>query len=287
MIRNQIITTVLDLDHALGGNARLILGGGLGLYLKQEHLERNGESMLLPRDWMPRPRATEDIDLFQRAEFVADPNQWDRFRKILDGLGFAAVKGREYWKFSREAGGQTVEMDLMVGPYLGLERHIKRKGFRVQAKDAACELDAHATDEALAVERDPMHVPVAGALTSGTAHSCHVLVPRAFPYALMKLFALRDHIEDSSKKRLGSHHALDLFRIVGMLTEEEERIAANLAAEFSQHPKRVEAIGIVDTHLAPHDGPGRILLRENPTLPSAADVDRFVVEIRRLLTPRQ
>ena len=67
---SPLITSVLDLNAALGGNADLLLGGGLGLYLKQEHLRRTGARTLLPLDRLPPARTTQDIDLFLRAEVI-------------------------------------------------------------------------------------------------------------------------------------------------------------------------------------------------------------------------
>lgn len=52
---NPLITSVLDLDTALGGNAGLILGGGLGLYLVQEQLHRTAARTRLPLDRLSTP----------------------------------------------------------------------------------------------------------------------------------------------------------------------------------------------------------------------------------------
>ena len=48
-----LIASILDLDSALGGNAGLLLGGGLGLYLKQEHLRTTGARTLLALERLP------------------------------------------------------------------------------------------------------------------------------------------------------------------------------------------------------------------------------------------
>ena len=41
MRTDPLITTVLDLNEALGGRADLLIGGGIGLYLKQRHLQES------------------------------------------------------------------------------------------------------------------------------------------------------------------------------------------------------------------------------------------------------
>ena len=80
MSSDPLTITVLDLDAALGGNADLMLGGGFGLYLKQLRLEQSDDKTLLPRSRWPRARTTQDIDLFLRAEIVADAEQMARYR---------------------------------------------------------------------------------------------------------------------------------------------------------------------------------------------------------------
>ena len=56
-------TSLLDLLHEIKGtDIKPILGGGFGLYLKIDHVQRQGVRALL-REW-PEPRSTNDLDLF-------------------------------------------------------------------------------------------------------------------------------------------------------------------------------------------------------------------------------
>jgi hypothetical protein len=91
-----LITSVLDLDSALGGNADLLLGGGLGLYLKQQHLRETEARTLLAMDRLPPARSTEDVDLFLRAEVIASADEISRYRAALNKLGFKVVRGAEW-----------------------------------------------------------------------------------------------------------------------------------------------------------------------------------------------
>ena len=130
-----LITSVLDLDSALGGNADLLLGGGLGLYLKQQHLRETEARTLLAMDRLPPARSTQDVDLFLRAEVIASADEISRYRAALDKLGFRVVRGAEWLKFSRDVQGTEVRLDVMVGPLGKYADCIHRKDFRVRPKD--------------------------------------------------------------------------------------------------------------------------------------------------------
>jgi hypothetical protein len=285
-----LITSVLDLNSALGGKADLLLGGGLGLYLKQEHLRTTGARTLLPLDRLPPARATQDVDLFLRAEVIADQRAVSRYRDALDSLGFVVVPGSEWLKFRREIEGVEVLLDVMVGP-LGEHAasvHLKDSRARPKGLGGKSGLHAFVTHEALGIEAAPWRLPLDGRGSDGRDASCEVLIPRAFPYALMKLGALRDRIDDDRKQE-GRHHAMDLYRIVGLLTEEEIEVSARLARQYADHPELAEADRTISTLLAPVTGRGRIRLLEQQRANRAAmpevDPDFLVREVRSLLTP--
>ena len=109
-------------------------------------------------------------------------------------------------------------------------------------------------------------------------------MPQAFPFALMKLGALRDRINDPNKDE-GRHHALDLYRIVAMLTEDEDAVASELAKQHADNDILLRAIRVVDELLLPADGLGRIRMLEHPLCPDDADPDWLAAELRRLLRP--
>jgi hypothetical protein len=287
---NPLITTVLDLDAALGGNAGLLLGGGLGLYLKQEYLRTTGARTLLPFDRLPQARTTQDIDLFLRAEVIADEESVARYRDALNSLGFVVVPDAKWLKFARDVGGTEVLLDIMVGPLGEHVSEVNLKEFRVRPKqlDAKDGLHARLTEDALGIERDPTSLTLNGSRNDGSAASCEVLIPRPFPYALMKLGALRDRINDEDKQE-GRHHAMDLYRIVGMLTEEDEAASVPLAIEFADSDVVVEALRTIKVLLAPNHGKGRIRLieyqRMNASSVPEVDADFLVTELYRLLVP--
>lgn len=273
---DPLTVTVLDLDAALGGNADLLIGGGFGLYLKQLHLEQSDEKTLLPRSRWPQARTTQDIDLFLRAEIIADPEQMARYRQAIDELGFVVEPDAKWLKFAREVDGRRVVIDLMVGPLGELESKVERRNVRVKPKGSSG-LHARAADDALEVEHDPFQLTL-----SDGDRECTVLVPQAFSLALMKLGALRDRIGDAEKDE-GRHHALDLYRIIAMLTESEDAASKELGARNVGNPVIGAAADVIDELIAAPRGLGRLRLREHPLCPSDADPDWLAAELRRLI----
>ena len=64
-------TSLLDLLHEMEDtDIKLIIGGGFGIYLKTDHVQRLCMRTLL-REW-PEPRSTNDLDLFLRPELLID-----------------------------------------------------------------------------------------------------------------------------------------------------------------------------------------------------------------------
>jgi hypothetical protein len=285
-----LITSVLDLNSALGGNAELLLGGGLGLYLKQEHLRTTNARTLLPLDRLPPARSTQDVDLFLRAEVIASQDAVSRYRAALNKLDFTVVSGSEWLKFKRHVEDTEVLLDVMVGPLGEHAGVVRLKDSRARPKGLGGKSGLHAfvTEEALGIETGPLRIPLKGQGSCGNDASCEVLIPRAFPYALMKLGALRDRINDENKQE-GRHHAMDLYRIVGLLTEEEVGVSAKLAREYADHAEITEGRQTIDKLLAPAEGLGRLRLleyqRANRASTPEVDPDFLVNELRRLLAP--
>lgn len=278
MTVDPLSTTILDLDAALGDDAGLLVAGGFGLLLKQRHLDASDVRTLLPRSRWPHARATQDIDLFLRAEVVVDEARMAAYRRAIDELGFVVDEDAKWLKFARHVDGRRVILDLMVGPLGELETQVERRNVRIKPIGSSG-LHARAADDALTVEHDPLRVSV-----SDGRRVCDVLVPQAFAFALMKLGALRDRIHDADKDE-GRHHALDLYRIMAMLTEAEDASAAALRTRCAGHPVIRHAVRVVDELFGDARGLGRYRLREHPLCPDDVDPDRLAVELRRLLLP--
>ncbi len=102
----------------------------------------------------------------------------------------------------------------------------------------------------------------------------------------MKLCAYRDRMDDTNKD-LGRHHALDMYRIVGLLTETEDADVRALSKEFAEHPTVIVARQIASTQFISPDGIGRLRIREHPLYNTRLDLDRFSKELHHLLAGSQ
>ena len=70
-----------------------------------------------------------------------------------------------------------------------------------------------------------------------------------------------------------------------MLTEQEEAVANEFAALHIGDPVITRAIDVIDQHLMPVDGLGRIRLREHPLCPRDNDAQWLATELRRIVQP--
>ena len=285
MMDDPLLTTLLDLDYALKWRRRLLIGGGYGLYLKQRYLSHSPEiQSLFALIELPEARTTKDIDLILRAEIVTDSESMKSIRAALDALGFTVVETAKYTQFVRPTGTGEARIDLLAAPLGEYSKRVPKDARRVRPRPSV-KLHASKLEEALAVDRHAITIPIAGRLSSGKEHRTVVLIPQAFSYLLMKLHAFRDRMNDA-EKNLGQHHALDVYRIVGMLTREEDADVRRLSAEFACHATLLEARKIAADHFVAPDGLGRLRIREHPLRTSSINLERFATEIELLLSPR-
>ncbi len=228
--KDPLEASLLDLHVILGEHMPLILGGGYGLYLKQNALSRDSTRTRFTEDRLPDNRTTQDIDLFLRAEVVVNADRMKAVREALDSLGFQPVAGSEYMQFAKAAmPAGEIKIDLLVGPLGDLfdPKTIKRDDRRVRPK-AFRQLHAHPLDEAVAIEEHLTPIEIRGSRSDGSPHVATVYVPQPFTYLLMKLLAFRDRIHDEAKS-LARHHALDVYRIIGLVTEAEDDVVRTVA----------------------------------------------------------
>lgn len=89
-----------------------------------------------------------------------------------------------------------------------------------------------------------------------------VETPDAFPYLMMKLHAFSDRKGDANKD-LGRHHALDLYTIVGMMTEPEYDRARRVSAQMSGNASFERARTIVGEDFSLETAAGILRMREH------------------------
>jgi hypothetical protein len=276
--------SLLDLLHELrDALPPLTVGGGFGLYLKRKHLEKTGEPSRMEQALWPKARSTIDLDVFLRAEVLADATRVRLLTETLGRLNYIPVKGAEYMQFVRaiDYAGRTqeVKIDLLVGPFgLFKDRLKTSKPPRVRPKsEKTARLHAYATPEAVGVEDEPLLIRIEGRRSTGDDYEALVCLPQAFPYALMKLFAFHDRKDDPDpRKDKGRHHALDLYAIVAMMTEPEYEFAKTLRTKYADNDKVCEATEIIRQDFAGPESIGVLRLREHALYDSAMDLKIFL-----------
>jgi len=281
-------TSLLDLLHALGDDVRgIFLGGGYGLYLKQLHLAEAGERTLIDANLWPTPRTTQDLDLMLSAELVADTRSMTALRAALDKLKYEVIESAKYLQFVRAVSEtQVVKIDLLTVQLDVLQSipaiHADSRRARPIAADRP-ELHAHPTDGALALTEAPLVIEVAGTLSTGLPFAAPVTIPPSFSYLLMKLTAYRDRRNDDAKD-LGSHHALDIFRIVAMLTEPELDQVRNNMQHFAANAQVQSCVELVRSDFSSRTATGILTMRKHPLWQNDQQLAVFLETITRIVS---
>lgn len=286
ILHDPLCACLLDLSARLGGDCPLVVGGGYGLYLKQRMLLNQGTRTRFPQAQLPENRTTQDIDLILHADIVVSAERMRSLRDALDSLGCSVIKGSEYLQFTRPAApAGEVKIDVLVGP-LGdrfdpvtmkrNDRRVRPRGFKL--------LHARPLDEAVAVDQSPMAVAIEGIGADGVLRSATVHVPQPFTYLVMKLLAFRDRASDPAKDH-ARHHALDFYRIIGLMTEPEDAVTRELAEAHCNNPKVQEARQVVADSFLRRDRIGVLRLREHPLYRSHMELDPFIEDLAKILPP--
>src|SRR5262249_35138172 len=133
----------------------VLLGGGYGLYLKQLHQSEAGERTLIPAEFWPAPRATQDLDLMLSAELVADVRSMSSVRDALDRLQYRVLPGSEHLQFIKELSeNRNIKIDLLTAQLTVLQGIPQIQANTRRARPSGPDrprLHAHPTDGALAL----------------------------------------------------------------------------------------------------------------------------------------
>lgn len=139
-------------------------------------------------------------------------------------------------------------------------------------------MHAHTTPEALTVEEHLLAVNIGEA-----DKSVEVFLPHPFSYVMLKLFALRDQI-DNEAKEFGRHHAFDIYSTWAMMTEDEFGQAEGLRRQYADVGVMPEAIEIAAALFADENAKGMIRLQEHARLENVelVQISEFTKDIRTL-----
>lgn len=271
---------------------RLIVGGGYGLLLRTEHIRRTGARTRFRE--IPAARSTNDIDLFLGAAIITDADKTSQIRAALDDLGYVPVEAAKYYQFVLpiEYAGlpRGVKIDLLAAPVQDQEAaKVKVDSRRIRPRDGAG-LHAHTTPEAITVEDHLLAIdirPNDAAATGGgdNAEPLYVYLPHPFSCALLKLFALRDQLEDEEKGR-GTYHAFDIYRTVALFTAGEWDEALAMRDRYADVEPMPEARKIVSELFSGMSAAGMLRVREHARatgqLIPAEQLGDFLQDIKEL-----
>jgi len=117
--------------------------------------------------------------------------------------------------------------------------------------------------------------------SDGTAGTVIVYIPQPLMFLLIKLHAFADHVDDADAD-LGRHHALDVYRIVAMLTEPEfAQIRQNVETHTGSRPVLC-ARKIIATYFSSPVAMGMIRMREHSLFTARMDVLKLVDSLNDL-----
>jgi hypothetical protein len=277
-------TSLLDLLHEMEGtDVKLIIGGGFGIYLKTEHVQRPGIRTLL-HEW-PEPRSTNDLDFFLRPELLIESAKLEPMAEAIARLGYQVVPGAEKYQFvkSGPAGAEegSVKIDILTGPQSRFQGTKVKADARRARPNPSVGVHAHPVDEALTLEEGLLRKTLEGKLSSGESWQAEVFLPHPYTFSMMKLFAFRDRLEDANKE-FGRYHALDLYTILATTTEEEWGFGLELRDQQEDQPYVMEAGRLVSEYFSALERMGMIRLRESPYYRPDLQLDEFMSALQEL-----
>jgi hypothetical protein len=262
---------------------RLIIGGGYGLYLKREQVRQRGLRTLL-REW-PEARATNDLDLFLRPELLINPLQLKPLSDALRQLGYQVVRGAEKYQFAKPGptGGSesSIKIDLLTGPQSRFRDTSAQVDTRRVRPRPSVDLHAHPVDEAVTLEDDLLPINLEGGLADSSNAQAVVYLPHPLTFALMKLFAFRDRVNDENKQ-YGSYHALDIYGIIATMSEMEWNRALEIRQIHQASDQIKEAGRIAEQYFASMSRQGMVRMRESPYCHDRLQLEEFCGAILEL-----
>lgn len=273
-------SNLLDLLYELRiSDIRLIIGGGYGLSLKRRLMEKTNAIPLL--SFIPPARSTDDLDMFLATQILVDSEKAKVVLKAVRTLHYEVVEDRENFQFIKEfdydGRPYRVKFDFLTkmpnNPSETKLLDVQR--VRVKNKKGGG-IHAHLTDEAIAVEDDPIPIELEGSRTTGEGYSGKVYLPQAYAYLMMKLFAFRDWETKKKNPGYARKHALDLYAIVAMMTEEELATAEAARQKYGHMLTAQEAALIVSEFFARNTAMGNIRLQEHPSFTPDANAIEFM-----------
>jgi len=277
-------TSLLDLLHQLRGtDVKLIIGGGFGIFLKVEQVQKLGYPTLL-EEW-PEPRATNDIDLFLRPELLIHAKKLEPLSQAFKTLGYQVIPGAENYQFVKPliaVNSETgIKIDILTGPQDSFKGTSVKADNRRARPNPSIGLHAHPVNEVPTLEEGLLSISVQGTGSNGEKSEGEVFIPHPISFILMKLFAFSDRLEDADKN-FGRYHALDLFSITATMSEKEWEEALQFRAKYRDNKYVKIAAELIGKYFSDVEQMGTLRLKESPYYREQLDTNRFIAYLKEL-----
>ena len=167
-------------------------------------------------------------------------------------MNFEPIPGAEYFQWLRYDNAGEVKIDLLCGPLGEYRAQLytnRLPRVRPKAPKGTLKFHARQTDEAIELDLRAGRILVEGRCSDGRTQASFIFIPHPFTYLMMKLFAFDDRKDDPGKD-VGRHHAMDLYRIVAMMTEPEYDEAVLLGKNYCRDPRVQRARQIISRHFS-------------------------------------
>ena len=213
----------------------LILAGGFGIRLKQNHLRETKAKTLMT---FPEARATQDMDFFLSLSLFVEKERGAAVRALLDRLGYTEHTPKyQFGKpFDAAQPDIVVKVDLLARTPEGEDITVK---FPRVGHGSGIDLHGRETPEGFAVEAHFQEWAVRGKRSDGTEVEAMVRVPHPYAWLNLKVKAAHDWLfmnEGKIKyKPSREKHVFDVYVLFAMLTETELEEAAVFATQYKNH----------------------------------------------------
>lgn len=265
-------------DRLMEIDCKLILGGGYGLFEKQLKVTGWELRTLVNHEYWPSPRSTNDLDIFLETELICSLPKMRKLQEVLKNLDYKVIPGVEFMHFKRGNATSEVEINLLTGP-IPIEK-LKDMSVSPPRVRPRGELSLHAylTDEAICLEEELEELEIPG---SSGSPGFTIFLPQAFSFLIMKLCAFEDR-RSNEKKEYGRHHALDIYRILSMLTDEELERTKRLARQNKGTEAAMRAKAIVQEYFSTETSLGVIRVKEHTLFAKDFEIHTMISVLKEL-----
>jgi hypothetical protein len=122
---------------------------------------------------------------------------------------------------------------------------------------------------------------IQGQLSNGAEYQGMINIPSPFSYLMMKLTAFGDQV-DNEQRVFGRHHALDVYRIIAMLNEEQYAQTKQQLTKYSNDLSAQRVIALAIELFGSTESPGIIRMKEHAFYDNNLDIAAFIRALQDL-----